>query len=568
MSQLPDRPPSQHVWTMPKSVDQRDSHVSSFSQAVDDCLELYRSSALAWNQSLSTGAAAGTWESKLGLMEDLARGLVIKIYLTIMQADRRFTTQERQLAQVLIAKLWGREFPPDEIGAVLQELVPMADKFDWYRLLRPFEAVPALRERVGEVETVVMRLGNLVAKADGTLAPEETVQLKGILAEVHRHLRPVPLEAGESMVYPPMVRPRHEEPLLDISPIEEPTIASATRPAAAVHPPTDEERLQAALRSLDELIGLEAIKTEVHELTRFLQVQQQREKAGLPRTQVSIHTVFAGNPGTGKTSVARILGEVFGALGIVSRGHLIEADRSALVAGYVGQTAERTNRVVDTALDGVLFIDEAYSLVSDEGDDPYGHEAVQILLKRMEDDRNRLVVVLAGYPAEMERLLATNPGLASRFQRTLVFPDYTVVELCRIMQLLCEKNHYLLPPETRARLILGFNYLVAHRDQHFGNGRLVRNVFEHAIRRLANRVADIVPLTKDLLTRLEPSDVVFRGVPDSAIDAEVAHDLHVNVTCSGCGQVSKLKAEHLGRRVECNKCHAQFTADWGTPIQD
>ena len=295
-------------------------------------------------------------------------------------------------------------------------------------------------------------------------------------------------------------------------------------------------------------------------------MQKRREQAGLPRTQVSLHTVFAGNPGTGKTSVARVLGEVFGALGLVRGGHLVEADRAALVAGYAGQTAERTNKVVDKALDGVLFIDEAYSLVSDQGDDPFGHEALQILLKRMEDDRDRLVVVLAGYPDEMDRLLGSNPGLSSRFQRTFDFPDFTVVELCRIFQALCEKNHYVLPGETRARLLLGFRQALAARDEHFGNGRLVRNVFEQAIRRLANRVADIVPLTRELLTQLEPDDVVLGDVSEAAVDADAAGALYVKVLCPGCQHASKLRATQLGRRAQCKKCQMHFTADWGEPL--
>ena len=495
------------------------------------------------------------------------RGLLIKIFLAMVQADRRFSLQERQLAQVLMFKLWGRTFLMGELGAVLQELIPMADKFDWYQLVRPFEEVSVLRDRISEVETIVMRFGNLVAKADGSIAPEEAKQLKGLLAEINRHLRPMPLASDEGRL---TGTPGAQEIRRALDAM--PTIESASgRPggknaSAAPPPPNAEQRLQAALQSLDELIGLDAIKAEVRELTRFLRVQQQREQAGLPRTQVGLHTVFAGNPGTGKTSVARVLGEVFGAMGIVKRGHLIEADRSTLVAGYAGQTAERTNKVVDQALDGVLFIDEAYSLVSDQGDDPFGHEAVQILLKRMEDNRDRLVVVLAGYPEEMDRLLATNPGLASRFQRTFAFPDYTVVELCQIFHTLCEKNNYVLPPETRARLILGFDWLLRLRDEHFGNGRLVRNVFEQAIRRLANRIADIAPLTKDLLTRLEPSDIVLPDVSESAIGAEATRDLSVNIVCPSCKQVSKLKASYLGRRVQCNKCQRQFAADWGEPI--
>jgi hypothetical protein len=548
---------------------ERDSHVAAFSQTIDDCLELYRSSADAWNQSLSANVPAETTAATVRLMEDLSRGLLIKIFLTIVRADRRFSVQERELAQLLVARLWGRRFPADEIGTVLQGLVPMADKFDWYRLLRPFEEVPALNERVGEVETIVMRFGNLVAKADGTLAPEEAIQLKGLLAEIHRHLRPVPIENTDTTPNLPVAvpcDPRQLDALPAIKSVAGDAIEPSPDKASATQ--SKEDRLQAAFKLLDALIGLDCIKTEVRELIRFLQVQQHREQAGLPRTQVSLHTVFTGNPGTGKTSVARILGEVFGALGIVSRGHLVEADRSALVAGYMGQTAERTNRVVDKALDGVLFIDEAYSLINEEGDDPFGHEAVQILLKRMEDDRDRLVVVLAGYPAEMQSLLASNPGLGSRFHRTFEFADYTSVELCRIFHSLCEKNHYELPAGTRSRLLSGFEYLLARRDEHFGNGRLVRNVFEGAIRRLANRVADIVPLTKDLLTRLEPGDIVLPGVPENVLEAAALQRLQINVTCSGCGQVSRMSAAHLGRRVQCKKCQVRFNAHWGQPIVD
>lgn len=421
--------------------DALDAQTEAFGQVIDDCFSLYRSSAEVWIQSAGSNSAAATADATRSLMDDLARGLLTKVFLAIVEADRRFSPQERQLAQVLLFKLWGRTFFLDEIGTVLQEFIPMADKLDWYQVVRPFEEVKALHDRINEVETIVMRFGNLVAKADGTIAPQESARLKGLLDEIDRHLRPVSLDGDE-----PRARGASRPEIHATFQTMLPGAAAAPPPPPPPPKPpqTNEQRLHAALASLDALIGLEAIKNEVRELTRFLRVQRERKQAGLPRTQVSLHTVFAGNPGTGKTSVARVLGEVLGALGIVRQGHLIEADRSTLVAGYVGQTAERTNRVIDSALDGVLFIDEAYSLASDRGDDPYGQEAVQILLKRMEDNRDRLVVVLAGYSGEMQRLLASNPGLASRFQRTFDFPDYSVVELCRIFQSLCDKNNYLL----------------------------------------------------------------------------------------------------------------------------
>jgi len=189
-------------------------------------------------------------------------------------------------------------------------------------------------------------------------------------------------------------------------------------------------------------------------------------------------------------------------LHILERGHTVEVDRSALVAQYAGQTAPKAHQCVDHALDGVLFIDEAYSLVPDRGEDAFGTEALQVLLKRMEDDRQRLVVVLAGYPQPIQALLKSNPGLTSRFQRTLNFPNYTAKELLHIFHRLSKQNHYRLPTDTQRKLYGGFMELVAHKDEHFGNGRVVRNLFEHAIRRMATRIVKVAPLTREILTTL------------------------------------------------------------------
>ena len=186
-----------------------------------------------------------------------------------------------------------------------------------------------------------------------------------------------------------------------------------------------EQRLAGALRELDQLIGLDAVKQRVKSFTNFLRLQQQRRDAGLSTMPISLHMAFVGNPGTGKTTVARIVGQILGALGTLKSGHVVETDRSGLVAEYAGQTAAKTNKLCDSALGGVLFIDEAYSLIDSSGDDAYGREAIQCLLKRMEDDRDSMAVILAGYSDEMEKMIRSNPGLSSRINTKIEFEDYS-----------------------------------------------------------------------------------------------------------------------------------------------
>ena len=196
----------------------------------------------------------------------------------------------------------------------------------------------------------------------------------------------------------------------------------------------------------------------------------------------------------------------------------------------------------------------------------YGREAVQALLKRMEDDRERLVVVLAGYPSEMESLLRTNPGLSSRFNTKLTFEDYAPSELGHIFGSMCDVNHYVLPAKTRARLLLGFRGLYDDRDEHFGNGRLVRNLFENAIRRLANRIAGVAPLTKELLTRIQPEDVQIDELPPEYWQPLEDGSLRFTIRCEGCGETTEVPPKYLGRKVRCKRCEAKFVAAWGDPV--
>ena len=262
-------------------------------------------------------------------------------------------------------------------------------------------------------------------------------------------------------------------------------------------------------KELDELIGLEDVKEEVRSLANFVKVQKMRQEKGLKTPKMSYHLVFTGSPGTGKTTVARIVARIYKDLGILKRGHTVETDRSGLVAEYMGQTAIKTNALVDSALNGVLFIDEAYALVPDasySGGD-YGQEAISTLLKRMEDDRDRLVVIIAGYPKEMQRFIDSNPGLKSRFNRYINFPDYTAEELYRIYLMYAKKNEYTLNQEAGVYLRERLEDVVEHKTRNFGNARYVRNVFEKSIQRQANRISRMKSPKENDLTEIKKEDL-------------------------------------------------------------
>lgn len=257
---------------------------------------------------------------------------------------------------------------------------------------------------------------------------------------------------------------------------------------------------------LKSLIGLTPVKEEVSKLTNFIKIQQMREQKGMATAPVSYHCVFTGNPGTGKTTVARIVAEIYKNLGILKKGHLVETDRSGLVAEYVGQTAVKTNKIIDEALDGVLFIDEAYALVQG-GSNDYGTEAISTLLKRMEDDRDRLVVILAGYSDEMKKFIDSNPGLQSRFNRYINFVDYNADDLQKIFLLNVDKNEYKLTPEADQKLKTVLTKAVEEKDENFGNGRYVRNLFEKTIENQATRLASVGNITNELLATIEAMDI-------------------------------------------------------------
>jgi hypothetical protein len=286
--------------------------------------------------------------------------------------------------------------------------------------------------------------------------------------------------------------------------------AAAPKEASAAAEAERAKRLEAALAKLEALTGMDPIKEQVKSLSNLMRVHRKREELGMKVPRIALHSVFTGRPGTGKTTVARLLGEIFASQGFLAKGHLVETDRAGLVAGFVGQTAGKVDEVVGKALDGLLFIDEAYTLAPEGGGNDFGAEAVDTLLKRMEDYRDRLVVIVAGYPDEMGRFLDSNPGLASRFGRRFSFDDFSPTELETIFLRFASDAGMRLTDGALGKLRGFFKAAYDDRDDGFGNGRFARNVFEKALERQADRLAPIAELTAEMLSSIEETDL-----PDS-----------------------------------------------------
>ena len=457
--------------------------------------------------------------------------LIIKIFAEVAWSDCVWSQGEGQLAIELLEDLTRTSIPNRKVKTTLEQMLRIASEESWQSVLEPFTLLEELQDQRCLLEAGLMKLANIVAKVDGNVTDETIGQLKNLKWQLHQFLTPPPappknqtvmreidgvveevydaiqnaIQHGEANVSSQTAQAKPDSSGSD-SAAQSKATAEASETSVAMTAEEREEQLALAMEELEVLIGIDAVKSEVKGLINFLKVQSARIAAGLPENQISLHMVFEGNPGTGKTTVARILGRVFGAMGVLEKGHLIETDRSGLVAEFVGQTATKANKIIDSALDGVLFIDEAYSLVGD-AKDSFGAEALQILLKRAEDDRDRLIVVMAGYSKEMQTLLQSNPGLSSRFARSFSFPDYSAEELSGIFSILAQKNHYRVSPAVQQKLNVILADSVKAKDEHFGNGRMVRNIFEKAIRNLADRVVNIAELTPELLTTFEPEDI-------------------------------------------------------------
>ncbi len=444
-------------------------------------------------------------------LKDYAQFAIMKFMLYLVGSDKNITDEEIRLIsschRISLTKEYVMKFleekpiSADEIFNILNKLLVVFTEADIQNEARYGSTSFLLLEFLNE-------LGLEFITDENNQNDDKMTRALGVLMQRLRTFRSAYLKSWMKMHHDqinPFAMPEKNRPeqrmerAADFSGEEQ---KHSTSPEES-----QEETLEELLGKLNQLTGLTKVKEDLHSLINLLKVHKIRAQRNMPQASVSLHMVFSGNPGTGKTTVARMLGKIYKAVGVLEKGHLVEVDRSGLVSGYVGQTAMKTKQVIENALGGVLFIDEAYALTSNTGGNDFGTEAINTLLKAMEDHRDNLIVIVAGYTDLMQEFLDSNPGLRSRFNKQIIFEDYSPEELMNIFNGMCSEAFFRLTEKASERVQEFFTNRVYQHLPSFANGRDVRNYFEKALTNQANRLATMVSVTDEDLMTITEEDV-------------------------------------------------------------
>ncbi len=512
-----------------------DGILAELAQAMQDCRQLYLSCV-----PPSPGFPPADMQQLAVSQDRLHRGLLAKIYAAIAEADGRWTYEEQRCVTALLQHV-GVSWSPDQLEATARKVARQGAKLDWQRLLQPFRAIPELRARTADLETVIVRVANLIAKADGVVADRETAVLHAIQEQVRAER---PLDAAPAAV---------EADLPWVGPV-------GPHRGQRVKPDAGQLRDQ-CLGKLDSLVGLRQVKQEIRALADWAFLQNQRRRAELPYEATDTRFLFVGRAGTGKTQVARLLSEILAASGVLKRGQLIEANGFDLVSREPGEAAKIVKAKLREAIGGTLLIEYAGALFSAGESSTAG--VLRALRQNMVAHAGRLAVVLADHSDRLLNLLDRSGDWQPLFRRYWRFDDYRAGELGQIFQFHCSRSQYQVTPLAQIKLLLGFDWQLRQDADRFGYGHGVQRVFGRAVHRLAGRIAGISPLTKPLLTTFQDADIAFDGVPEQVFANLTDPQRRFTVCCPGCHSVNVVGPEFLGIRVECTRCLQRFVCAWG-----
>lgn len=478
----------------------------------------------------------GDWRGP-GSIADAAQRHVLGFLCTLVRADDEISPQEADFIADMLRPSTGLPMMPGEVrdlvyrhGETGDAATPAGWVPDYFHVLVRGDRLRGTVNAMN-VATCLRELGLQLVAVDGRNLPRESELVAAYVAPLEKAVA----EAG-------VQTPRKVEDPAPGAPAQ----PGQPAPAAAETAPVGPADLNELMAKLHKLVGLESVKKEVETLANMVRINKMRKDRKMPVPPMSLHMVFTGNPGTGKTTVARLLGGIFQALGVLSKGHLVETDRSGLVAGYVGQTALKVQEKVQQSLGGMLFIDEAYALAPEDAGNDFGREAIDTLVKLIEDHRDDFIVVVAGYTEPMKRFLDTNPGLRSRFNRFIQFDDYSQEELFQILERQCGDAGYKLSPPAAEYARDLFARMHEGRGPDFANGRAVRNAFEQALAMHANRVGPLQNPSDEVLCTLQVEDI-----PGGKEHLEATT---LVVDCPKCGTKLRLPRGKGTLRATCPKC--------------